>query len=260
VSSTDGTAGAVTNPTLDTTATVASTGLDSANFTASASVPITVNEPVDYYIRILPSETSGPLQCPGSPVPHAEGHLDHSSVVTVPGLCLASTYHARVTLIDAAGHTRVWDSFGTDPDGLWTGATFSTPGLPSTLHWDLTATGVENGYVSDVDVSLRGLYGTIELGTADPSNGQCLADGHLHASGTADGSHIGPIIRVYVQYRIRSTAAGGGACSPVGSEPMVTTASGTYLTLQDLVHGTPAVTITDPAGRYTLTLSLVPTL
>jgi hypothetical protein len=258
VSSTDGTGSAVTSPTLDTTATVTSTGLDPANFTASASVPINVNEPVDYYIRILPSGDSGSLQCPPSPVPHAAGHLDHSGIVTIPGLCLASSYHAWVTLIDAAGHTRIWDSIGSDPSGLWPGATFSTPGLPSTLHWDLTATGVENGYVSDVDVTLRGLYNTVELGTADPSNGQCVADGHLHANGTADGSHIGPVIRVSVKYRIRSTAAGGAPCAPVGTEPMVT-ASGSYLTLQDLVHGTPAVTATDPAGRFTLTMSLVPT-
>ncbi|MES1211933.1 MAG: hypothetical protein ABUT11_00140 [Leifsonia sp.] len=258
VSSTDGTAGAVTSPTLDTTTSVGTTGLDTSAFTVAASVPVTVDEPVDYSIRILPSESSGPLQCPGSPLPHAEGHLDHSGVVTVPGLCLASTYHARVTLIDAAGHTRMWDSIGSDPSGLWPGATFNTPGLPSTLHWDLTADGVENGYVSDVNVSLEGLYNTIELGSTDPSNGQCIADGHLHASGSADGARIGPVFRVFVQYRIRSTAA-GGACAPVGTEPMVTTASGTYLTLQDLVHGSPAVTVTDPAGRYTLTLSLAPT-
>ncbi|MEO7722094.1 MAG: hypothetical protein ABIS08_09285 [Pseudolysinimonas sp.] len=260
VSSTDGTAGAVTSPTLDTAATVGTTGMSiEPYFSISATVPVSVNEPVDYSIRIFPSATSGPLQCPTSPVPHAEGHLDHSGVVTIPGLCLASTYHARVILIDAAGHTRMWDSIGSDPSGIWPGATFSTPGLHSTLHWDLTATGLENGYVSDVDVSLRGLYNSVELGTADPSNGQCLADGHLHASGTADGSQIGPIIRVYVQYRIRSTAPGGAPCAPVGTEPMVTTASGTYLTLDDMVHATPAVTITDPAGRYTLTLSLVPT-
>jgi hypothetical protein len=262
IESTAGSGGpaASSGPTFDITAAVTSTGFDAAHFTAAASVPVTINEPVDYAIRILPGETSGLLQCPSSPVPHAEGHLDHSGVVTIPGLCLASSYHAQVTLTDAAGHTKTWDALGTDPDGLWLGAVFRTPGLPSTIHWDLAATGVEHGYVSDIYIQLQGLYNSTVLDTPlDPIDGHCVSDGHLHLSGTADGSLINAVSLVQVQYRIRSTSPDHVRCIGIGSEPMVTTGSLTPVTLQDLVNGAPAVTITDPAGRYTLTLSLVPT-
>ena len=174
-----------------------------------------------------------------------------------PGLCLGSTYDARVTLVDAAGHTRTWDSIGTDPSGFWPGATFSTPGLPSTLHWDLTATGISNGYVSDLQIQLQGPDRTVTLDPGDSLNGHCLTDGRLHASGTIDGSQIGAVSLVLAQYRIRSTIL--GVCTPVGSETLMRTGSLHPVPLEDLVHATPAVTVTDAAGRYTLTLSLVPT-
>ncbi|HEY4224839.1 MAG TPA: hypothetical protein VGM70_03410 [Pseudolysinimonas sp.] len=260
VSSTVGAAPAPSGPTFDTSSTVGTTGLDLAGFTVSASVPVAITEPVDYAIRILPSETSGPLQCPPSPVPHAEGHLERSGTIVIPGLCLASTYHARVTLTDAGGHTMMWDSLGTDPSGLWPGATFSTPGLPSTLHWDLTATGPANGYVSDLEVQLQGLYRTVMVDSeTDPVNGHCLSGGRLHVGGTIDGSQIGAISFVFVQYRIRSSVLGGAICTPAGAEPLMRTGSLHPVSLQEMVAATPAVTVTDPAGRYTITLSLVPT-
>jgi hypothetical protein len=165
-----------------------------------------------------------------------------------------------VTLVDATGIPAVWDSFGTDPARLWRGAFFTTPGIPSTLHYDFVATGPAHGYVSDLQIYLHSTLGDLVIvPLADPANGHCLTDGTLHVSGTMDGSLVSQVTEIAAQYRIRSTLFGGVVCAPAGSESIAGTTTLNPVTLSDLIHATPAVTLRDPAGHWTLMLSLVPT-
>jgi hypothetical protein len=245
-------------PTFDTSAVFTSSTPTAGALNTTATVPITVSEPVDYTLRVFPAETSGPLQCPSGRPPSATGHLDRTGTVTVPALCVGTSYRAQLTLVDAAGNTAMWDSFGTDPSGLWTGALFRTAGLPSTLHYDFTASGPAHGYVSDLEIVLQGNSGVLDIvPLTDAANGHCTSGDQLHVSGTIDGSHISEVTEVVIAYRIRSTIL--GICTPAGSESLIRSTTLNFVTVPDLIHATPAVTVRDAAGRYALTMSLVPT-
>lgn len=246
-------------PTFDTAAVVGSAALDPDALTVSATVPVTTDQPVDYEIRAFPAEASGPRQCPSGPAPRVTGHLDGPGVVTIPGLCVATGYALQITLVDATGHRGVWSSTGADPSRMWPGARFVTAGLPSTLHYTFTASGVAGGYVSDLLISLEGTVTTVYLvpGMND-ENGQCLGGDRLEISGEVDGSQIASLTELYLTYRIRTPDSGGG-CTPAGTEPMVQTTTLDVISLRDLLDASPEVTVTGPSGAYTLSMSLTPT-
>jgi hypothetical protein len=163
---------------------------------SSATLPITVDRPVDYRLTFTnpyapdavigvgsPSCITGaPLETSGRSI--ALGGVN-SIRLSIEGLCLSAEYFAQLELTDDSGRTTVW---GVERTETWWGATafIRAPGLTADLRYEFRAQSYSFSYVRVFDIELNGA----SLHPVDRRSGRCLADGITESNGIAEGIGI----------------------------------------------------------------------